>query len=253
MRPLGRRWLIEGALLVRGICFLGRRHVCPCCGWQLRAFTKGGGSFRTRPAGYCPRCNSKARHRRVWLYLQERTDLMSESHQVLEVAPHVSLSRALSRRQNLSYLGVDLDVDVDVDGRRTVAGDLTRLPLQRGRLDVVICVHVLEHVVDDRAAMRELHRVLRPGGWALVNVPYDAANPTYEDPSVTTPSGRREAFGEAGHVRVYGSDLPERLTSVGFEVSVSPGPSVSVDAAARFGLTTDECIFLCMKPEVTTW
>lgn len=243
------RRLIDGALLVRGIWFLGARHRCPCCGWRMRAFTKGGGSFRTRPAGYCPRCNAKARHRRVWLYLQERTDLMTERHRVLEVAPHVSLSRALSRRPNLRYVGVDLEA-----GRRpTVAGDLTSLPLRPKAFDVAICVHVLEHVDDDRSAMRELYRVLRPGGWALVNVPYDAENQTYEDPSLTTASSRRNAFGEATHVRLYGTDLVDRLRSTGFEVLADHGGGIRDEVVERHGLTTDEPIFLCTRPKVATW
>lgn len=240
---------IEGALMLRGAWFVGARHGCPCCGWRMRAFAQGGGSFRTRPAGYCPRCNAKARHRRVWLFLRERTALLSAPHRVLEVAPHRSMSRALSRQPNLDYVGVDLEPR----DRTTVRGDVTDLPLDDEDFDAAICVHVLEHVEDDRSAIRELHRVLRPGGWALVNVPYDPAHPTYEDASVTTASGRRAAFGEATHVRLYGTDLPERLAAVGFDVVADHGDHVSPETITEYGLTTDESIFLCRKPRGTTW
>jgi D-aspartate ligase len=241
--------LTEGALLLRGTWFLGTRHTCPCCGWTMRAFTHGGGSFRTRRAGYCPRCNAKARHRRVWLFLEERTALLRSPQRVLEVAPHRSLARALSNRPGLDYVGVDLE---PLDGS-TIRGDATDLPMDDESFDAVICVHVLEHVEDDRAAMRELHRVLRPDGWALVNVPYDPANPTYEDASVTTASARRAEFGEATHVRVYGTDLRERLESAGFEVTVDHGCGLPRETVARYGLTTDESIFLCKKPGDATW
>ena len=240
---------IEAALMVRGAWFVGNGHACPCCGWRMRAFTQGGGSFRTRPAGYCPRCNAKARHRRVWLFLRERTTLLSAPHRVLEVAPHRSMSRALSRQPELDYVGVDLQPR----DRATVRGDVTDLPLADEDFDVAICVHVLEHVEDDRSAIQELHRVLRPGGWALVNVPYDPANPTYEDASVTTASARRAAFGEATHVRRYGTDLTERLAAVGFEVTVDHGEDLGPETVAEHGLTTDESIFLCRKPGGTTW
>jgi D-aspartate ligase len=244
-----KRRLIDGALLLRGAWFLGARHACPCCGWRMRAFTHGGGSFRSRRAGYCPRCNAKARHRRVWLFLEERTALLRSPHRVLEVAPHRSLVRALSSRPGVDYMGVDLE---PLDGS-TIRGDVTDLPLDDELFDAVLCVHVLEHVEDDRAAMGELHRVLRPGGWALVNVPYDPANPTYEDAAVTSDSGRRAAFGEATHVRVYGTDLRDRLESVGFDVTVDHGCALTGETVARYGLTTDESIFLCKKPRDTTW
>ena len=240
---------VEGALMVRAAWFVGTRHTCPCCGRRLRAFTHGGGSFRSRPAGYCPRCNAKARHRRVWLFLQEHTALLSAPHRVLEVAPHRSMSRALSRRPALDYVGVDLEPQDPT----TMRGDVTALPLDDEDFDAALCVHVLEHVDDDRSAIHELHRVLRPGGWALVNVPYDPANPTYEDASITTASGRRAAFGEATHVRRYGTDLPERLASVGFEVEVDHGDRVPAGAVTEYGLTTDESIFLCRKPGLITW
>lgn len=241
-------WLADAVLLLRGIWFLGARHVCPCCNWRVRAFTKGGGSFRTRPAGYCPRCNSKARHRRVWLYLQDRTSLFTQPHRVLDVSPHRSLFRALSGRPGVDYVGLDLEPGP----MATIAGDLTSLPVDGDEFDAVICVHVLEHVEDDRSAMCEIRRVLRAGGWALVNVPYDSARSTYEDPTLTTASSRRAAFGEATHVRVYGTDLQDRLEAAGFSVSVDHGEGLSEEAVARYGLTS-ESIFLCTKPAGSTW
>ncbi|MBN1449874.1 MAG: hypothetical protein JW963_02580, partial [Anaerolineales bacterium] len=67
--------LIEALLAVRSLLFIGNRFTCPCCEWKLRAFTFGGASLKVRHLGYCPRCNSKARHRRDWLYLEQKTNL----------------------------------------------------------------------------------------------------------------------------------------------------------------------------------
>lgn len=249
--PGGRmgRWSTEGFLLARGLWFKGSRHTCPCCGWSIRAFTMGGGSFRTRSAGYCPRCNSKARHRRVWLYLQQRSAFGPGSTRVLDVAPHHSLARALSRQPGVEYVGIDLQPGPWVSR----IADLTTLSMDDGTFDGVVCVHVLEHIDDDIAAMGEIHRVLRPGGWSLINVPLDRGRPTYEDPAITTPGGRRMAFGEATHVRIYGTDLVERLISVGFEVEIDHGDSIERSTIERFGLTSDESILLCTRPGVATW
>lgn len=249
--PLGRagRWSTEVYLLARGLWFKGSRHVCPCCGWSVRAFTMGGGSFRTRPAGYCPRCNSKARHRRVWLYLQGRSAFGAGPTRLLDVAPHHSLARALSRQPGVEYVGIDLESGPWVSG----IADLTNLPMDEGTFDAVVCVHVLEHIADDIAAMGEIYRVLRPGGWSLINVPFDQRRPTYEDPTITTPGGRRTAFGEATHVRIYGTDLVDRLKSVGFQVEIDHGEGIEASTSERFGLTSDESVLLCTRPEVGTW
>lgn len=249
--PGGRigRWLTEGFLLARGLWFKGSRHTCPCCGWSVRAFTIGGGSFRTRPAGYCPRCNSKARHRRVWLYLGERSSFGNGPARVLDVAPHHSLARALSRQPGIEYVGTDLEPGPWV----SEIADLTSLPMDDGAFDAIVCVHVLEHIEDDLTAMDEIFRVLRPGGWSLINVPLDRRLPTYEDPTITTPGGRRAAFGEATHVRIYGTDLVDRLRSVGFEVEIDHGDAIEQSTIERFGLTSDETILLCTRPEVGRW
>ena len=87
--------------------------------------------------------------------------------------------------------------------------------------DVVVCNHVLEHVPEDRKAMRELQRILKPGGWAVLLVPFDQDRAvTYEDWAIVDPDERERAFGQFDHVRVYGRDYVDRLSDAGFEVSV---------------------------------
>ena len=97
--------------------------------------------------------------------------------------------------------------------------DVQSIPMKEGSVDVIICNHLLEHVDDDRLAMRELHRVLRPGGWGILLVPEDRTMAkTYEDNSITDPKERTRLFGQYDHRRVYGRDYDDRLREAGFEV-----------------------------------
>ena len=102
--------------------------------------------------------------------------------------------------------------------------DLTALDLPDRSVDVLLCSHVLEHIVDDRKAMAEICRVLRDEGWALVNVPSDPRrDSTYEDWSITTSEERLKAFGQQDHVRIYGSqDFMSRLRDAGLTVIRDP-------------------------------
>lgn len=236
---------MEVFLFLRGLMFRGERHQCPICGFRGRAFTHGGGSLRTRDRGYCPRCNSKARHRTVWLHCLDHTDITTKPTRLLHVAPKYCLSRRLTRMNNVEYAAVDLQARPHV----TFVGDLTQLDIPDETFDGVLCIHVLEHIIDDQAAISEIWRALRPGGWAVINVPVDLDQTTYEDATITTAAGRRQAFGEADHVRVYGADLGERLERAGFEVTLHRGEDIGERAVERHGLTRDEHVFHCVKPE----
>jgi SAM-dependent methyltransferase len=114
----------------------------------------------------------------------------------------------------------------------------------------VITSHVLEHVPDDQAAISEMHRVLVPGGWALVIVPVnDELETTFEDASIKSRWQRERFFGQHDHVRVYGRDFPFRLRAVGFDVEERRYASeLSDDQVKRFGINEADVIYLCAKP-----
>jgi SAM-dependent methyltransferase len=224
----------------RSLFYRGDAVYCPCCGGRFARFAAAGAP--PRPAA-CPRCNSLERHRLLSLYLQSR-NLFRERLRVLHVAPEDCLQPLLERAPNLTYVSMDRSA-----GSAMVATDLTRLAFRDDAFDVILCSHVLEHIPDDGRAMRELYRVLRPGGWAILQVPEDASRErTYEDWSVTDPAERERVFGQWDHVRLYGRDYPERLREAGFAVDVvefvAKLPAEVVRAA---GLDPHERIHHCRK------
>ncbi|MCP3919753.1 MAG: methyltransferase domain-containing protein [bacterium] len=211
----------------------------------MRGFVGRWGALVPNSDGYCPRCNSKARHRRIWLYLEEHTDVLVEDLCVLEVAPWWALARRLQRQPNVRYVGLD---QRRTGPQVTLIGDARSIPLESSTVDALLCVHVLEHVVEDQRAIAELFRVLRPGGWAVVSVPLRLDRMTDEDPLVTDPDERGRRFGERGHVRFYGIDLTERLEASGFGVRLHRASEVPETVRRECGLREDENVFHCTKP-----
>jgi SAM-dependent methyltransferase len=175
----------------------------------------------------CPRCGSLPRHRVLWLQL-EREGVAGRD--VLHVAPEPAIA---ARLRDARVTSVDLE-----DPRADVRADLTALPMADASFDLILCSHVLEHVADDVAAMREMRRVLRPDGAALIQTPVNHDQPvTFEDPSITDPQERLRLFSQPDHVRVYGPDVRDRLEAAGFAVAVeSPAASLPTRDVARMGL-----------------
>lgn len=186
---------------------LGFRHRCPVCRTPLRAFVDG---YEGRPQARCPRCDSLERHRHLWLFLERHTPLVADrSLAVLHFAPERGIGARLARGRP-GYVSADLEPGA------MLQLDLQALDLPDASFDWIFCSHVLEHVPDDRAAMRELFRVLRPGGTAVIQVPTYSAT-TDEDPSLG-PDERVARFGQHDHVRIYGADVFDRLSDAGFAV-----------------------------------
>jgi hypothetical protein len=166
---------------------------------------------------------------------------------VADIAPSPLIASRLSKMASdahVGYLGIDFDPGADARVVNLQAS-LTELPLPEKSVGLLVCFHVLEHIPDDRAAMRELARVLAPGGLALVQVPRRWGVPTDEDPDAPVEE-RLTRFGQADHVRYYGDDFEERLDEAGLSVErIAMSELYEPWLADLLGILHDEPIWLC--------
>ena len=133
---------------------------------------------------------------------------------MLHVAPEQCFYGRFRRQENLDYTTADLNSPL-----ADLKFDLHDIPLPDNSYEVIFCNHVLEHVEDDGQCLRELYRVMKPGGWGIMQVPIDySRDETYEDKSITDPDDREEHFWQKDHVRLFGRDYPKRLREAGFKV-----------------------------------
>ena len=183
------------------------------------------------------------RHRLAWCYLEKMTGLFDgREKRMLHVAPEPCLEKPLHRRVGAGYLTADL-----LNPHAMVKMDITDIQYPDEAFDAIYCSHVLEHVSDDRAALREMRRVMKPRGWALILVPI-TADTTYEDPSITDPEDRLRVFGQEDHVRRYGPDFQGRLEEAGFGLDVVRATDfLDQESCERMGLDVTEELFFCAK------
>jgi SAM-dependent methyltransferase len=172
------------------------------------------------------------------------TNLFDETpKRMLHVAPERGFEHRLRSRLGQNYITADL-----LNPRAMVRMDITDIQYPDEYFDVIYCSHVLEHVQDDKMAMKEICRVLKQGGWAILLVPI-TADRTFEDPSVVDPSERLRVFGQEDHVRRYGPDYIERLHESGFSVRVDRVSDLFEKSdIVRMGLTPASGeIYFCSK------
>jgi SAM-dependent methyltransferase len=189
----------------------------------------------------CYGCGAYARHRLIWLYLSRETTLTTAPLRLLHVAPSEPMyARRIAELPNVDYVSADLE-----DPAAMEHWDVTDIPHPDASFDAILCSHVLEHVSDDRRAMAELHRVLRPGGWALIQSPVDWDRATTYEERVEDPEA---VFGQADHVRFYGRDYDDRLRAAGFDVAVEAYVErFSAAERERYGLDPVEPVHVCAK------
>ncbi len=223
-RPMLQR-MAGWAVPMAGLFYKGRGRECPVCGSTYRRFMPYG-YVNARPDALCPHCLSLERHRLLWLYLVRETDLLTTFPKTLHIAPEVCLMRHL-RKHFAPHPGQYVTADLE-SPLAELHFDIQAIPLADDYADVIFCNHILEHVADDRQALRELYRILRPGGWGILLSPVDRSRAkTFEDDTVTDPAERTRIFGQYDHRRIYGRDYADRLREAGFRVE-------EVDYAARF-------------------
>jgi SAM-dependent methyltransferase len=221
---------------------IGSSKACPICEWTGHSFIRCFYQYKPAPTYICPSCGSSERHRFAYFALKKR--LGHHSEKILHFAPERCVEPWL-RSISKEYLSVDLCSPNVMQHM-----DITNLTLENDNFSLVWCSHVLEHIENDRKAMMELFRVLRPFGLAVVMVPVYGKT-TYEDHKITSSEERLKHFKQEDHVRLYGQDIRSRLEKVGFHVEVFSTSDLPKDDLTKYLLeypSTRE-IFLCTKPE----
>ena len=187
----------------------------------------------------CLNCGSRERHRLLHLWIVENGGDKLAGKRILHFAPEKAFMRRM--KGNPLYETADL-MQAGVTHRL----DITDTKLPDATYDVVMANHVLEHIPDDLEAMRELFRVLKPGGVALLTTPINATRQTtYENSAITSHPARWAHFSAHDHVRYYGLDFADRLTDTGFQVETF---RVSSEDEVKYALLRDESIYIARKP-----
>lgn len=225
----------QASIVERSQPYLPR--TCNICGYQ-GFFADAGRPVRVDAR--CPQCGSFERHRLFWLWYEREGRPLPTP--LLHFAPEAILRERLSRDLGEGYVTTDFfepDVDVKLD--------IQAIDLPDASQGAIIANHVLEHV-DDRRALAEMFRILRPGGLLICAVPMIEGWPTsYEDDSITDPQQREIHFGQSDHVRYYGRDFRDRPPAAGFELveEVFGSPQECLE----FGLMRGEVFFVYRRPE----
>ncbi len=218
VRHIPRPWLIRMSYIFRWLIlpfYKGKNHTCPVCNGEFKKMLPYGNAGAVNRL--CPKCLSLERHRLLWLFFKDKTDLFTAEKKLLHIAPEQPFLERFKRMKNLDYTTGDL-----VSPIADVKMDILDIPFDENTFDVVICNHVLEHVESDIKAMKEVLRILKPGGWAILQVPINYSyQETHEDLSITDPKERERVFGQYDHVRWHGLDYGKRLASAGFTVEKS--------------------------------
>jgi SAM-dependent methyltransferase len=227
------------------LLYRGNKVECPVCEKKFSKFLSYGSNVAHRENVLCPFDLTLERHRLMWLYLKNESNFFTaDKLDVLHIAPEQCFYGKFKSQKNLNYLTGDL-----VSPLADIHFDLHQIPLEDNRFDVVFCNHVMEHVDDPIQCMSELFRVMKQGGWAIMQVPQDMSRETtYEDASITDPAEREKHFWQKDHVRLFGRDYPHWVEKAGFAVDIyDPKKHFNDEVISRYRLIKEELLYIARK------
>ncbi|KEK24133.1 glycosyltransferase [Bacillus gaemokensis] len=228
---------------------------CPYCNQTFESFSPWPVDFDfpkyrfemwNKDTGICPVCYSMDRERLYRIYIETETDLLRVNHKILHIAPEAKLREWLNQYTNLTYICGDLTPK----DKYMEEVDVTKIAYENETFNVIICSHVLEHVPEDEKAMEELYRVLKPGGWGIVQVPIVMnIDSIIEDSSIVTPQMRKAVFGQEDHVRIYNqAGFIQRLKNAGFYVELyNIAEKHGIEQARKLGLSETDMLYIIRK------
>ena len=256
-KRLARSCYLWCSSTIFGLRFPGDRCQCNFCGFKANRFVScgydegvlvekqviGGG---IRPNGRCPKCFSLDRERQIVVVLNELG--LDKTSVVLHVAPEKNLNVFVRKTITQNVHECDLFPEYYRWADNITKQDLTKLTYQANTFDLILCNHVFEHIPQDAIAFAELHRVLKPGGYAILQIPYsEAIEETEEDLENFDPLYQLQRFGQRTHVRIYQKDDYIKRAEASGLVSKFRSPE-DLKKHAHLAFDEREGIFLFQKP-----
>lgn len=237
---------VNAALRLRNRLAPADRVECPCCGWKGAGFRALDCGRFLVPEVECPHCRAHERHRFLHLFLTRRPPaFMWSPGRILHFAPEPSVRRFIDENPAACCIATDYAKGIYTHilsgvPKPVVISDIHHLPFAENTIRGSFCLHVLEHVADDREAIRNLYRVTRPGGEAVLMVPFMMDQTETEEYDAPDP----ELF---DHVRGYSPlDFKDRLAPFAYE-EVTPSRMLTEAEIDRFKIPDSQVIYLCRK------
>lgn len=236
----------------------GLKYKCPFCGFHAKDLLPIGISnptierYQIIGAGQrnsaCPKCGSTDRERLVYAYLKHEIKIFEKNQaSILHIAPELIIAKKFIEQKFTNYICGDFYAEgqhADYSKDLVKQMDVQNLPFPDGSFYLIICNHVLEHVFDEKKAIRELYRVLAKDGIAILQVPFSPnLKKTISDPSITDKTILEEKFGQKDHIRLFGTDYKSILETYGFSVQ-----EVNLyNQYPQYGLNPKEILFVGRK------
>jgi hypothetical protein len=244
-----KKYGLSKYLWIKSLKYRGDNVFCPCCKGSFTKFLEVGPK---REPMLCPRCRSNDRDRFFWLFLDKYPDFLTPGMKLLHVSPETIYYKRFKKIPGVQYIPGDKFVLQfgNTYPKDTVYLDITNMPEHADNsFDFIFCSHVLEYIKEDRKSLRELYRVLKPGGKAIISVPINFGHyETLEDPNVTDPLEQQRLYGDTGHLRYYGEDYVERVREAGFKTAFTPLTDfISPEMMKKCVLKPKDSVHLCYK------
>jgi ubiquinone/menaquinone biosynthesis C-methylase UbiE len=231
-----KKIFIKNEKIFRGIVYLfyvGKNKQCNICNRKLRKFI-----ILNSGDQLCPGCGSLRRNRRLWDIIQD--DIKTENISILDFSPSRCLYYKFKSIENINYVSSDFKNEFLADKKY----DITCIDCPSEKFDIIICYHILEHIADDRKAIKELGRVLKPGGKCFIQTPFKEGE-IYENSSIADPKERAKHFGQEDHLRIYSiTGLKQRIEETGLKVEIK---QFIIENENYYGFSENEFLLLVTK------